>query len=65
MVSHNLAVVGHLCERIAVMNRGVFVEEMTDAQLRSSTPNHGYTRQLLVASKGYDREAIDRFVEFT
>ncbi len=65
MVSHNLAVVAHLCERIAVMNRGVFVEEMTDAQLRSSTPTHGYTQQLLVASKGYDREAIDRFVEFT
>ncbi len=65
MVSHNLAVVAHLCERIAVMNRGVFVEEMTDAQLRSSTPSHGYTQQLLVASKGYDREAIDRFVEFT
>ena len=65
MVSHNLAVVAHLCERIAVMNRGVFVEEMTDEQLRSSTPSHGYTRQLLVASKGYDREAIDRFVEFT
>ncbi len=65
MVSHNLAVVAHLCERIAVMNRGAFVEEMTDAQLRSSTPTHGYTQQLLVASKGYDREAIDNFVEFT
>ncbi len=65
MVSHNLAVVAHLCERIAVMNRGVIVEEMTDVQLRESTPTHGYTKQLLVASKGYDREAIDRFVEFT
>ncbi|MFP6729772.1 MAG: ABC transporter ATP-binding protein [Alphaproteobacteria bacterium] len=65
MVSHNLAVVAHLCERIAVMNRGVFVEEMTDEQLRTSTPIHGYTQQLLVASKGYDREAIDGFVEFT
>ena len=65
MVSHNLAVVAHLCERIAVMNRGVFVEEMTAEQLRSSTPSHGYTQQLLVASRGYDREAIDRFVEFT
>ena len=26
MVSHNLAVVAHPCERIAVMNRGAFVE---------------------------------------
>ena len=40
-------------------------EEMTDEQLRTSTPIHGYTQQLLVASKGYDREAIDGFVEFT
>ena len=38
---------------------------MTAAQLRSSTPSHGYTQQLLVASRGYDRQAIDRFVEFT
>ncbi len=64
MVSHNLAVVAHLCERIAVMNRGAFVEEMTDQQLRQANPAHGYTRQLLVASKGYDRQAIDEFVEF-
>ena len=64
MVSHDLAVVAHLCERIAVMNRGAFVEEMTDEQLRRATPKHGYTRQLLVASKGYDRQAIEAFVEF-
>ncbi len=64
MVSHDLAVVAHLCERIAVMNRGAFVEQMTDEQLRRSTPQHGYTRQLLVASKGYDRQAIEAFVEF-
>ncbi len=64
MVSHDLAVVGHLCERIAVMNRGLFVEAMTDQQLRTATPVHGYTRQLLVASKGYDRDAIAGFVEF-
>ncbi|MBT5263337.1 MAG: ABC transporter ATP-binding protein [Rhodospirillaceae bacterium] len=64
MVSHNLAVVAHLCERIAVMNRGQFVEEMTAGQLRAGKPAHGYTSQLLTASKGYDREAIAAFVEF-
>ena len=64
MVSHNLAVVAHLCERIAVMNRGLFVEEMSAAQLRDGAPAHGYTRQLLTASKGYDRAAVDAFVEF-
>lgn len=64
MVSHNLAVVAHLCRRIAVMNRGQLVEELTDRQLRHGTPQHGYTRQLLVASRGYDRQAIDAFVEY-
>ncbi len=64
MVSHNLAFVAHQCERIAVMNRGNFVEEMTDRQLRTGTPTHGYTRQLLVASKGFDRDAIAGFVEY-
>ena len=64
MVSHNLAVVAHLCERIAVMNRGLFVEEITAAQLRDETPAKGYTRQLLTASKGFDRAAIAAFVEY-
>ncbi len=64
MVSHDLAIVAHLCGRIAVMNRGAFIEEMSAEQLRTGTPEHGYTQQLLVASKGYDRAAIDQFVEF-
>jgi len=65
MVSHNLAVVAHVCQRIAVMNRGLFVEEITEDQLRSQTPEQGYTRQLLTASMGYDRAKIDEFVEYT
>jgi peptide/nickel transport system ATP-binding protein len=64
MVSHNLAVVAHLCERIAVMNRGRFVEELTVAQLRSATPRQEYTRQLIAASRGYDREAARRMVTY-
>lgn len=64
MVSHNLAVVAHLCERIAVMNRGLFIEELTDDQLRRAEPHHGYTRQLLTASKGFDRAAIAEFVDY-
>jgi ABC-type dipeptide/oligopeptide/nickel transport system ATPase subunit len=65
MVSHDLAIVAHLCERIAVMNRGLFVEEITEQQLRSQTPEQGYTRQLLTASMGYDRAKVDEFIEFT
>ena len=64
MVSHNLAVVAHLCERIAVMNRGRFVEELTAAQLRSGDPDQPYTRQLIAASSGYDRETARNLVTF-
>ncbi len=64
LVSHNLAVIAHMCERLAVMNRGRFVEEMTVEDLRQGTPKEAYTRQLLDASMGYDREKIDRFATF-
>ncbi|MCP4045897.1 MAG: ABC transporter ATP-binding protein [Gammaproteobacteria bacterium] len=64
MVSHDLAVVGHLCQRIAVMNRGSIIEEMTDKQMRKGDMTQDYTKQLWVASKGYDLEALDSFMEF-
>jgi peptide/nickel transport system ATP-binding protein len=55
LVSHNFSVVGHMCERIAVMNGGVIVEETTVADLRSGSVAQAYTRELLVATKGYVR----------
>jgi peptide/nickel transport system ATP-binding protein len=61
LVSHNLAVVGHMCERMAVMNAGRIVEEMTTAELRAGVPREAYTRQLLAASRGYDRAAAAQF----
>ncbi len=61
LVSHNLAVVGHMCERMAVMNAGRIVEELTTAQLRAGAPREAYTRQLLAASRGYDRAAAAQF----
>ncbi len=64
MVSHDLAVVGHLCKLIAVMNRGAIIEEMTDEQMRTGDMKHAYTRQLWVASKGYDLEALGNFIDF-
>jgi ABC-type dipeptide/oligopeptide/nickel transport system ATPase subunit len=64
LVSHNLAVVGHMCRRIAVMNRGIIVEELGVATLREQSPAHPYTRQLLSASRGYDRGAADNIEEF-
>ena len=64
LVSHDLSVVAHMCTRLAVMNHGAVVEELTVEQLRTHSPEHPYTRQLLTASLGYDRAAIDAFEEY-
>ena len=64
LVSHDLAVVSHMCNRLMVMNRGKTVETITCSQLKSGAISEQYTKQLLVSGKGYDRTAIDRFQEF-
>lgn len=55
MVSHDLAVVGHMCEQIAVMQHGKVVEIMSVEEMRAMTPKHEYTRHLLTSSLGYSR----------
>lgn len=47
MVSHDLAVVGHLCDRLAVMSNGQIVEQLDVEALRSNNAQHDYTRQLI------------------
>jgi len=64
LVSHDLSVVGHMCDDLAVMNRGVVVEELAVGDLKRHAPQHPYTRQLMVASLGYDRAAVDKFEDF-
>ena len=64
LVSHNLTVIAHMCETLSVMQNGAVVETMTVEQLRSRNPTQPYTKQLLTASLGYDRAAIDAFEEF-
>ncbi|MGL4811619.1 MAG: ABC transporter ATP-binding protein [Beijerinckiaceae bacterium] len=64
LVSHNLAVVAHMCERIAVMNGGRIVEETSASALRAGELREAYTRQLLTATRGYDRETARAFVTF-
>jgi peptide/nickel transport system ATP-binding protein len=64
LVSHNLAIVAHMCDRLAVMNAGRVVEEMTVARLRAGQPEQPYTRQLLQASLGYDRRTAEALVTF-
>jgi peptide/nickel transport system ATP-binding protein len=53
-----------MCEALSVMQHGVVVETMNVQQLRDQTPSMPYTSQLLTASRGYDRAAIDAFEEF-
>ncbi|MBU2511005.1 ABC transporter ATP-binding protein [bacterium] len=64
LVSHNLAVVSHMCNDIAVMNRGCIVEKLNKKQLQHEDLSHSYTKQLLTASKGFDRQIIDAFKDF-
>jgi len=47
-----------------VMNRGAIVEEMAADALAHATPREAYTRQLLLASRGYDREVAARLVTY-
>ena len=55
LVSHDLAVVAHLCSRIAIMQLGRLVEVISVADLRSGTVTADYTRQLIAASRGFTR----------
>ncbi|KQU54313.1 ABC transporter [Bosea sp. Leaf344] len=55
LVSHDLAVVAHMCERLLVMQFGRGVEEMTAQTLAARNPQTDYARQLLVASEGFKR----------
>ncbi len=64
MVSHNLAVVAYLCERIAIMNNGRILEDARVEDLASGTLRHPYSLQLLRANQGYDPELARSLVEY-
>ncbi|WP_378940890.1 ABC transporter ATP-binding protein [Mesorhizobium sp. ANAO-SY3R2] len=49
-ISHDLSVVRHVCDRIAVMQGGKIVE-LASAERLFADPQHPYTRTLLAASK--------------
>jgi len=57
LVSHDLAVVAHMCDRLMVMQHARAVESLTRARLQSGEPQEPYTKNLLVASEGYRRGA--------
>lgn len=58
MVSHDLGVVTHMCSRLAVMKGGEVVEMIAGNDLAGGRVVSDYTRQLMVASKGFSREAV-------
>jgi peptide/nickel transport system ATP-binding protein len=55
LVSHDLAVVARLCDRVLVIDRGRIVEELSAESLRAGDATHASTKALIAASKGYRR----------
>jgi peptide/nickel transport system ATP-binding protein len=51
LVSHNLAVVAHLCARVAVMQQGEIVESLDEASLRAGRAAHPHTHELIALSR--------------
>ena len=55
MVSHDLAVIAHLCDRVGVMQQGQIEEVLGVETLLSGEAATDYTRTLFEASRRYDR----------
>jgi peptide/nickel transport system ATP-binding protein len=60
MVSHDLAVVTHLCDQLMVMQSGRTVEMLPAEDLAANRSQHAYTQRLMLASKGFERTAPTR-----
>jgi len=56
LVSHDLAVVSHMCDRLVVMQSGQVVEELSREALQAHKTTKDYTRNLLTASEGFTRD---------
>jgi len=65
LVSHDLAVIANICDRLAVMRQGEIVETLDIEGLRRGISTHPYTQQLLRAGEGFDRAAIAGILEAT
>lgn len=61
LVSHDLAVVAHMCDRLAVMMQGRIVEELDVAALSEGRTTTAYAAGLLAASRGYDKRLASGF----
>ena len=59
MVTHDLAVVSHMCTQIAVMQLGKIVELLNVDDMRSLRTSHPYTSRLLRSSLGRRSESTE------
>jgi peptide/nickel transport system permease protein len=63
LISHNLALVSHNCDRVLVMYAGRIVEDLDVEQLRTN-PQHPYTRALVasVPELGHERGKVLEYI---
>ncbi|WP_104104770.1 ABC transporter ATP-binding protein [Arthrobacter sp. 08Y14] len=61
-VSHDLAVVRHLCDNVVVMNQGLIVESGPTEQIYED-PQHEYTRTLVASSMSLRTELAGRAMD--
>lgn len=60
MVTHDLAVMAHICGRIGMMHRGKIIEELSADEVRGMRAMKDYTRDFLAASTGSRAGSINR-----
>ena len=58
MVSHDLAVIAHICDRIGVMQSGRILEMTTASALAEGRVTDPYSQQLLRANRGFDASGV-------
>jgi peptide/nickel transport system ATP-binding protein len=64
-VSHDLAVIDHMCDRLIVMQGGRTLEELPASALAAHAVATDYTRALLAASEGYKWDAASTGTAFS
>ncbi|MCG7201758.1 ABC transporter ATP-binding protein, partial [Marinobacter pelagius] len=50
LVSHDLAVIAHMCDRVLVMKDGAFVDDLSRQDLAAGITHHPYAASLFAAS---------------